>query len=122
MDPVTLIVVIAVVVLLVGVGAGLALVRGRGRRSRPPRPGVDYTPGVGDDATPPRDAPKRTVQDVDVLGVRVDLWHVAVVQDRPLAEIGGKCLWTKDKRVWLRSKTIQLVAYLSQHRSLQKKV
>jgi fused signal recognition particle receptor len=65
-DPVTLIVVIAVVVLL-GVGAGLALVRGRGHRPQPPRPGTDYAPGVGDDATPPRDAPKRTVQDVDVL-------------------------------------------------------
>jgi fused signal recognition particle receptor len=66
-DPVTLAVVIAVLVLLLAVGLGLALVRGRGRRPQPPRPGVDYAPGVGDDATPPRDAPKRTVQDVDVL-------------------------------------------------------
>jgi fused signal recognition particle receptor len=65
-DPVTLVVVIAVLVLL-AVGGGLALVRGRGRRGQAPRPGVDYAPGVGDDATPPRDAPKRTVQDVDVL-------------------------------------------------------
>jgi fused signal recognition particle receptor len=66
-DPITLIVVIAVVVLLLAVGIGLALVRGRGGRPSAPRPGVDYAPGVGDDATPPRDAPKRTVQDVDVL-------------------------------------------------------
>jgi fused signal recognition particle receptor len=66
-DPVTLVVVIAVLVLLLAVGLGLALVRGRGRRPQPPRPGVDYAPGVGDDATTPRDAPKRTVQDVDVL-------------------------------------------------------
>jgi fused signal recognition particle receptor len=66
-DPVTLVVVIAVLVLLLAVGVGLALVRGRGHRPQPPRPGVDYAPGVGDDATPPRDAPKRTVQDVDVL-------------------------------------------------------
>jgi fused signal recognition particle receptor len=65
-DPVTLVVVFAVLVLL-AVGGGLALVRGRGRRGQAPRPGVDYAPGVGDDATPPRDAPKRTVQDVDVL-------------------------------------------------------
>jgi fused signal recognition particle receptor len=66
-DPVTLVVVIAVAVLLLGVGAGLLLVRGRRPRPQPPRPGTDYAPGVGDDATPPRDAPKRTVQDVDVL-------------------------------------------------------
>lgn len=67
MDPVTLIVVIAVLVLLVVVGLAVTLVRGRGGRPQPPRPGTDYAPGVGDDATPPRDAPKRTVQDVDVL-------------------------------------------------------
>ncbi len=66
MDPVALLVVIAVLVLLVAVGAALALVRGRGR-TQPPRPGIDYPPGVGDDATTPRDAPRRTVEDVDVL-------------------------------------------------------
>jgi fused signal recognition particle receptor len=66
-DPVTLVVVIAVLVLVAAVGAGLALVRGRRPGTRPPQPGTDYAPGVGDDATAPRDAPKRTVQDVDVL-------------------------------------------------------
>jgi fused signal recognition particle receptor len=66
-DPVTLVIVIAVLVLVLAVGVGLTLVRGRGSRPTPPRPGTDYAPGVGDDATPPRDAPKRTVQDVDVL-------------------------------------------------------
>jgi fused signal recognition particle receptor len=66
-DPVTLVVVIAVLVLLLGVGIGLALVRGRSTRQAPPRPGTDYAPGVGDDATPPRDAPRRTIEDVDVL-------------------------------------------------------
>jgi fused signal recognition particle receptor len=66
-DPVTLVVVIAVLVLVAAVGAGLALVRGRRPGTRPPPPGTDYAPGVGDDATAPRDAPKRTVQDVDVL-------------------------------------------------------
>jgi fused signal recognition particle receptor len=66
-DPITLIVIIAVLVLLLAVGIGVALVRGRGGRPPAPRPGVDYVPGVGDDATPPRDAPKRTLQDVDVL-------------------------------------------------------
>jgi fused signal recognition particle receptor len=66
-DPLTLVVVIAVLVLVLAVGAGLALVRGRSRGPQRPQPGTDYAPGVGDDATPPRDAPRRSVQDVDVL-------------------------------------------------------
>ena len=67
MDPLTLVIAIAVAILVV-VGALVGLLRGRGRTQAPPapRPGRDYAPGVGDDATPPRDAPKRDVQDVDV--------------------------------------------------------
>jgi fused signal recognition particle receptor len=66
----TLALLIALCVLIaLGLGALVAgLLRGRrGRAPAPPRPGTDYLPGVGDDATPPRDAPKRSVQDVDVL-------------------------------------------------------
>ena len=66
----TLALLIALCVLIaLGLGALVAgLLRGRrGRPPAPPRPGTDYLPGVGDDATPPRDAPKRSVQDVDVL-------------------------------------------------------
>jgi len=55
-------VVIALVVLALAVGAGL-LLRSRGRAVEPPRPGLDYTPGVGDDAEIPRDTPRRTVED-----------------------------------------------------------
>jgi fused signal recognition particle receptor len=47
-------------------GALLGLLRGRGgsRRDRPAPPGrTDVLPGVGDDATPPRDAPKRSIED-----------------------------------------------------------
>ncbi len=67
MDPLTLIIVLAVAILVV-VGALVGLLRGRGRSAAPPapRPGTDYAPGVGDDATPPRDTPKRSIQDVDV--------------------------------------------------------
>jgi fused signal recognition particle receptor len=59
---------VLIALLLGGLVAGL-LRSGRARRGRPPapRPGTDYLPGVGDDASPPRDAPKRSVQDVDVL-------------------------------------------------------
>ena len=60
-------VVLAVLVLVGLVVAGVALVRGRGRTQAPPappRPGIDYAPGVGDDAEVPRDTPTRTVADV----------------------------------------------------------
>ncbi|GAB3599890.1 signal recognition particle-docking protein FtsY [Angustibacter peucedani] len=69
MDPLTLTIVLVVAIALLVGGLAVGLVRGRGRRQAPPapRPGTDYAPGVGDDATPPRDAPKRSVQDVDVL-------------------------------------------------------
>ena len=55
-------------VLVVTVVAVVALVSGRGRRNLPPppRPGVDYRPGTGDDAEVPRDTPKRTVDVVDL--------------------------------------------------------
>ena len=56
-----------VAVLVVTVVAVVALVSGRGRRSvPPPRPGVDYRPGTGDDAEVPRDTRKRTVDVVDL--------------------------------------------------------
>ncbi len=55
-------VVIALVVLALVVGAGL-LLRSRGKAVEPPQPGVDYAPGVGDDAEVPRDTPRRTVED-----------------------------------------------------------
>jgi fused signal recognition particle receptor len=71
------------VLIALGLGGLVAgLLRGPRRRPTPPRPGTDYLPGVGDDATPPRDAPKRSVQDVDVL----DRPAAPPVEDRPVAE------------------------------------
>ncbi len=60
---------IAVGILVVLGGVLLGLVRGGGGRTkqapRPqPRTDTEVLPGVGDDATEPRDAPKRSVQDV----------------------------------------------------------
>ncbi len=55
------------VVLVVTVVAAVGLVTTRRRRSlpaAPPRPGVDYRPGTGDDAEVPRDTPKRSVDTV----------------------------------------------------------
>ncbi|NYG05941.1 fused signal recognition particle receptor [Phycicoccus badiiscoriae] len=63
-------VVIAVGLVLVLGGVLLGLVRGRGGRGRSaPDPArastgsTDVLPGVGDDAAPPRDAPKRSIED-----------------------------------------------------------
>ena len=57
-------VVIAVVVLGLLLAASLVVPRRRGGGAvapAPPRPGVDYPPGVGDDATIPRDTPTHSV-------------------------------------------------------------
>jgi fused signal recognition particle receptor len=57
-------VVIAVVVLALLFTAALVVPRRRGRTAAPPappRPGVDYPPGVGDDSAVPRDTPTRSV-------------------------------------------------------------
>ena len=66
-----LVIVIAVIVALLVVGGAVALVRSRRNRELPPpppRPGIDYTPGVGDDASVPRDTPRRSVEDVALPG------------------------------------------------------
>jgi len=57
-----------VAILVLTVVAVVALVSGKGGRRKPPppRPGVDYRPGTGDDAEVPRDTAKRTVDVVDL--------------------------------------------------------
>jgi fused signal recognition particle receptor len=65
---------LAVALVVALVGGGSALLVGRRRRSLPPpragrpTPGVDYTPGVGDDAEVPRDSPTRTIEQVGLPG------------------------------------------------------
>ena len=72
-DEVTGVVVAAVLGVSALVGAGVGLVR-RARRSPgsggpwQPQPGVDYRPGVGDDAEDPRDTPLRGVETLTLPG------------------------------------------------------
>jgi len=68
-DPLSLVVIIAVALAFV-LGVGFVALRGRsGAARRPPNAPATRTghiPGVGDDAAPPRDTPKRTIATVDL--------------------------------------------------------
>jgi len=86
MDSALLYVGIALVLILAVVAGLVALLR-RGGPTRPveapPRPGIDYAPGVGDDDAVPRDTPRRTV---DVIEVGDALSGQAVRPDEAVAE------------------------------------
>ena len=67
MDPILLTVLIGALVLALVLGLGMLAFRARGKRSAteaPPR--SEHLPGVGDDAAPPRDTPKRTIATVQL--------------------------------------------------------
>lgn len=68
METATLVVIIAVLAILVLVGFVATGVRRRRSLPAPPPPvpGVDYQPGVGDDAGEPVDTPRRSVETLDL--------------------------------------------------------
>lgn len=71
MDSLIVYLLIAVAILAVGGVIALALTRSRGAKTslvEKPRPGVDYAPGVGDDATIPRDTHRQGIEDVELPG------------------------------------------------------
>ena len=78
-DPITLLLLVVLAIFVVGGVALAALVRGRsggGELPRAPAPGVDYAPGVGDDAEYPRDTEKReltTLELPDLPGSTLDV-------------------------------------------------
>jgi len=55
-----------VVLLVVGLVSYVTWGKSQKRPKHKPQPGVDYTPGVGDDAEVPRDTPTRTIETVTV--------------------------------------------------------
>ncbi len=75
-------------------GGGAALIVGRRRRRLPPpreggrpAPGVDYAPGVGDDAEVPRDSATRTIEQVALPGEPVLVEPVPSAATAPSVEI-----------------------------------
>ena len=65
MDSLLIPIIIAVVLVVLVVGV-LLVRRGGSVPAAPPRPGIDYAPGVGDDDSVPRDTPRATIDEVIV--------------------------------------------------------
>ena len=110
-NPTLLIVLIVAALVLVG-GATALVVRSRRQRAltaAPPRPGIDYAPGVGDDDSVPRDTQRRTIEDASLTGTALldrpaDTLEVVeepeVVLEVPLPSAGR---WTRLKARLARS-------------------
>ena len=98
MDSLGLVIAVAVA-LLVLVGVVVALVRRRPAPPAPPRPGIDYAPGVGDDDTVPRDTRRRPIEEAvpaealgtstthEVDGIEADLEEIDL-DELSIAELG----------------------------------
>jgi fused signal recognition particle receptor len=91
MDSLTLVIVISIVLIGLVIVAAVAYSRSKATKSLTsrPRPGIDYSPGVGDDDSEPRDTARKTVETIlipDVLGdptttieeIPPALWEVEV--------------------------------------------
>ena len=68
MDLLTILIVVAVILLGVAIVGTIAYSRARGAKplASKPRPGIDYSPGVGDDNTVPRDTARKNVETITV--------------------------------------------------------
>jgi len=67
-DTAQLVVIIALLAIVLVVGLVVTGTRRRRRTPPPPAPGVDYAPGVGDDAGEPVDTPRRGIETVELPG------------------------------------------------------
>ena len=83
--PVNTIVIVLIVLAVVLVGGGATYAAVRARRNKaltgaPPRPGIDYAPGVGDDDSAPRDTPRRDITDVNLPGAGTAVLEPGVLE------------------------------------------
>lgn len=86
METVELVIAIAVALAVIVAGVLVGLLRRGPGRAAPPverRPGVDYRPGVGDDAEEPRDTATRTVETVDAPGLEAPVPSAAAPPVEP---------------------------------------
>ncbi len=93
MTAVEYIVIVAAVVVVLGIALAAYLVPRRRRgavEAPPPRPGVDYPPGVGDDATAPAEAQRTPISDVTLPEPEAPAEPVAeeLVLERPESAAG----------------------------------
>jgi len=74
MDALTLIIVLSLAVIVFVVGAAIVFYRAKAKKSLTPRPrpGIDYSPGVGDDDSVPRDTARKTVETILIPDVLAD--------------------------------------------------
>lgn len=69
MDSLLIILIISGIVIMgLAVGGSYAILRSRDSDDEQgqPRPGIDYTPGVGDDSSEPRDTMRKNIESIDV--------------------------------------------------------
>ncbi len=75
MDSLLIILIVSAIIIFgLAVGGSIAFLRGRDSEEdhTPPRPGIDYTPGVGDDSAEPRDTPRRNIESIEVGTALID--------------------------------------------------
>ncbi len=95
MDSLLIILIISGIIILgLAVGGSIALLRGRDSDEDQglPRPGIDYTPGVGDDSTEPRDTPRKNIESIEVGTALVDRESSTPVDIEPEGET-DEALW-----------------------------
>ncbi len=73
MDALTLVIIASVIILGLIIGGAIGLSRSKATKSltSQPRPGIDYSPGIGDDDSEPRDTARQSVETIlvpEVLG------------------------------------------------------
>lgn len=89
MDSLQLVLIIsALLILALVIGGGVALSRRKKPQSNVEvRPGIDYTPGVGDDASEPRDTPRRSIATLDAELPAVEAETIPPLDESALDEL-----------------------------------
>ena len=98
MDSLIVILIISGVVIIgLAVGGAVAFLRDRGdeQAEQTPRPGIDYTPGVGDDASEPRDTHRKNIETIPspTLDIDVDVDAIDQIQSDQVVSADDLAEW-----------------------------